>query len=80
MYIKELAPERLAEFFHHYNRALEVFGKAGESDSWQERAESEKNPSEAAACLILLQLDLTKDESENSRRYFAKPGEAEWGC
>ncbi|HYA25564.1 MAG TPA: hypothetical protein VEF05_15480 [Terriglobales bacterium] len=79
MHIKEVAPERLGEFFQHYHRALEVFGKASESSS-KERAEPEKNHSGAAACLVLLQLDLTESESAKSRQYFAEPGEAEWGC
>jgi len=34
----------------------------------------------AAARLALLELDSIGDEREDSRRYFAKPGEAEWGC
>lgn len=80
MLIKEVAPERLAEFFHHYNRALEVFGKGSESGSWEETAKPEKNPSGAAAGLILLELDSTRNTSPKSRPYFAQPGEAEWGC
>jgi len=80
MHIKEVAPERLGEFFQHYHRALEVFGKASEGASSKETAEPEKIHSGAAACLILLQLDLTKSESAKARQYFAEPGEAEWGC
>ena len=34
----------------------------------------------AAARLALLELASTAREREDSRRYFAKPGEAEWGC
>ena len=34
----------------------------------------------AAARLALLELGSIEGERENSRRYFAKPGEAEWGC
>jgi hypothetical protein len=33
----------------------------------------------AAARLAILELD-TNSHVEDSRRYFAKPGEAEWGC
>jgi hypothetical protein len=80
MLIKEVAPERLAEFFHHYNRALEVFGKGSESGSWREMAKPQKNRLVAAAHLILLEVDSTKNESAKSRQYFAEPGEAEWGC
>jgi hypothetical protein len=80
MHIKKLAPERSAEFFHHYNRALEIFGKGSESGSWEETAKPEKNRSSAAVGLILLELDSTKSPSARSRQYFAEPGEAEWGC
>ena len=34
----------------------------------------------AAARLALLELSSTAKEREDSRRYFAKPGQAEWGC
>jgi hypothetical protein len=79
MWIEEVAPERLAEFFHHHHKALEVFGKGTEDGSWKEMAKPEKNHLVAAARLILL-LDSTKKESAKSRQYFAEPGEAEWGC
>jgi len=80
MWIEEIAPERLAEFLHHYHRALEVFGKGSESGSWKEMAKPEKNRLVAAARLTLLAFDSTKNKSAKSRPYFAKPGEAEWGC
>jgi hypothetical protein len=80
MWIEEVAPERLAEFFHHYHQALEAFGKGSESGSWKEMTNPEKNRMVAAAYLILLGLDSTRNESAKSRPYFAEPGEAEWGC
>ncbi len=80
MWIEELAPERLAEFVRHYHQALEEFGKGSESGSWKEMANPEKNRLVAAARLILLELDSTKNESTKSRKYFAEPGKAEWGC
>jgi hypothetical protein len=80
MWIVEVAPERLAEFFRHYHKALEVFGKGSESGSWKEMATPEKNRLVAAAHLILLEFDLTKSKPAQSRQYFAEPGEAEWGC
>ena len=80
MWIEEVAPERLAEFFHHYHKALEVFDKASEMGSWTEMATPEKNRLVAIARLILLELDSTKNHPAKSRQYFAEPGEAEWGC
>lgn len=80
MWIEELTPERLAEYVRHYHQALEVLGKEGESESWMEMAEPEKNRVKAAARLVLLELDSRKAESAKSRKYFAEPGKAEWGC
>jgi len=80
MWIEELAPERLAEFIRHYHQAMEEFGKGSESGSWKEMANPEKNRLVAAARLILLELDSTKNEPTKSRKYFAEPGKAEWGC
>lgn len=34
----------------------------------------------AAARLALLELGSIEGERDNNKRYFAKPGEAEWGC
>jgi hypothetical protein len=80
MWIEEVAPERLAELFHHYHQALEGFGKESQSGSWKEIARPEKDRLVTEARLILLELDSTKNESAKSRRYFAEPGRAEWGC
>jgi len=80
MRIEEVPAERLREFFHYYRRALEVFGKQSERGSWRETAEPEKDRFVAAARLTLLEFDLTSNKSAKSRRYFAEPGEAEWGC
>lgn len=80
MWIEELTPERLAEYVRHYHQALEVLGKESESGSWQEMSDPEKNRVMAAARLILLELDSSKNASAKSRNYFAEPGKAEWGC
>jgi hypothetical protein len=88
MWINEVAPERLAEIFHHYQQALtpEPSGKpTGECGAWKEVPQKEKSRLVAAARLALLELESlereqkTKDRAE-SRQYFAKSGEAEWGC
>ena len=80
MWIEEVPPERLAEFFQHYHRALEVFDKASESSSWKETAGTKKNHLVAVAHLLLLGVDSSKNESAKPRQHFAEPGEAEWGC
>jgi len=83
MWVNEVAPERLAELFHHYHQALtpEISGKGNEGrESWKEVPQAEKNRLVAAARLALLELDSMTSDRAKSRQYFAQPGEAEWGC
>jgi hypothetical protein len=83
MWIHEIAPERLAELFHHYHQALtpEPSGKGSEGGgSWKEVSPQEKNRLVAAARLALLELESMTSDRARSRQYFAQPGEAEWGC
>jgi hypothetical protein len=88
MWVNEVAPERLAEIFHHYHQALtpEISGKGSQGrGTWKEVPQPEKNRMVAAARLALLELAAMDSESTNrnhpkSRQYFAQAGEAEWGC
>jgi len=88
MSFQDVSAEQLAELFHHYHQALGPdFGCAGKPirASWQEVPQQEKSRMVAAARLTLLELDSThaefmKPEHENSSKYFATAGEAEWGC
>jgi hypothetical protein len=83
MWIHEVAPERLAELFHHYHQALMPgeSGNAGdERSSWREVPQKEKSRLVAAARLALLELESMTRKRAESRQYFAQPGEAEWGC
>jgi hypothetical protein len=83
MWIHEVAPERLAELFHHYHEALTP-GLSGTRDeerhSWREVPPQEKSRLVAAARLALLELESMTSDRARSRQYFAQPGEAEWGC
>ena len=82
MWIHEVAPERLAELFHHYHQALtpEMSGKGSEGHgSWKEVSPQEKKRLVAAARLALLELESITSGRAQSRQYFAQPGEAEWG-
>jgi hypothetical protein len=83
MSIQEVSAEQLAELFHHYHEALGPdFGCASKPNPevWEQMAPQEKSRLVAAARLALLELAATGRNQEDSRRYFAKPGEAEWGC
>jgi hypothetical protein len=82
MSFQEVSAERLAELFHHYHEAL---GPAFESQnkrpaaSWTEVPEQERCRMITAARLTLLELDSHYPRSLDEQ-YFAKAGEAEWGC
>jgi hypothetical protein len=83
MWINEVAPERLAELFHHYQQALtpQSSGKGSEArGSWKEVPQPEKSRMVSAARLTLLELESMTSDNMKSRQYFAQPGEAEWGC
>jgi hypothetical protein len=83
MSIQEVSAEQLAELFHHYHHALASdFGCRTEqaNQSWKDVPQQERNRMTAAARLALLELDSVHGERQDSKRYFAKPGEAEWGC
>jgi hypothetical protein len=84
MSIQEVAPEQLAQLFHHYHQALteDFTGSSdAQSESWEQVPQQEKKRLVSAARLTLLELSATPTtKEEGPRRYFAKPGEAEWGC
>jgi hypothetical protein len=83
MSIQEVAPEQLAELFHHYHQALAPESRCLSKppcETWNDVPEPERNRLVAAARLALLELATTARQQEESKRYFAKPGEAEWGC
>jgi hypothetical protein len=83
MWIQEVSAEQLAELFHHYHQALGPdVGCASKpiAEAWEQVPQQEKSRMVAAAHLALLELVSTASEREDSRRYFAKPGQAEWGC
>jgi hypothetical protein len=82
MSIQEVSAEQLAELFHHYQQSFESGGGASRptAEEWEQLSQPEKDRLIAAARLTLVDLISTAKELEDSRRYFAKPGEAEWGC
>jgi hypothetical protein len=82
MSIQEVLPEQLARLFHHYHQSLapECLAHADQTPAWQDVPLQERARFVSAARLALLELATIAKEQEENRRYFAKPGEAEWGC
>lgn len=88
MLIQEVSPERFAQLFHHYHEALagepESAAKLRTKEAWERVPAMEKSRLITAARLALLEVEVlpreTSSRESQSRRYFAKPGEAEWGC
>ena len=83
MSIQEVSAEQLAQLFYHYHEKLGPdFGAASKPnpEAWERVPQPQKSRLIAAAQLALLELASTAKDREDSRRYFAKPGEAEWGC
>ena len=82
--IQDVSAERLAKIFHHYHEALSHDGnghsKGEESSSWERAPQNERKLMVAAARLALLELATTPAEPTPRRKYYANPGDAEWGC
>ena len=81
-WIQDVPAEQLARLFHNYREALAQDSDSQErtASSWERASQSERKLMVAAARLALLELTTTPEPSAPERRYFAKPGEAEWGC
>ena len=81
MSIDEISVERLAERLHHYHHVLETdfAPQASPERPWEELSSRDRTRLVTAARLALGDLR-AEDRESKSRRYFAKPGEAEWGC
>ena len=82
--IQNVSVEQLAKVFHHYHEALANDFHGGASRkadySWEEASQQERKLMVAAARLTLLELGEKSKNDEPGREYFAKPGEADWGC
>ena len=79
MSTQEVFVQQFERLFHHYREALSLEAEQ-ESASWDSVPLDERNRLVAAARLAILELDSSAGMQNDSRRYFAKPGEAEWGC
>jgi hypothetical protein len=86
MSIQDVSAEQLAKLFHHYRGALahdfDCASGNEASSSWDRAPQHERRLLVAAARLTLLELAAATAPATagSGRRYFATPGEADWGC
>ena len=77
---QEVFVQQFARLFHHYQEALLPDAPVEPGTAWDSIAPDERNRMVAAARLAILELEADARLQEDSRKYYAKPGEAEWGC
>ena len=81
MSIQDVNAEQLAKLFHHYREALaHDCDSRSEASSWDRAPQSERKLMVAAARLALLELATAPATPTSGRKYYAKHGEADWGC
>jgi hypothetical protein len=82
--IQDVSAEQLAKLFQHYREALaqdyDCNANEEKNAGWDRTSNNEKRLMVAAARLALLELAATTVPDQASRKYFSKPGEADWGC
>jgi hypothetical protein len=82
--IEDVSPEQLAKLVHYYQGALtqDSGSQCGEdcTSSWERASQQEREVLVSAARLALLELAAPPAQPSRSRKYFAQPGEADWGC
>ena len=83
MSTQEVFVEQFARLFHHYQEALSPASQEPPeppSHSWNSVPADDRDRLMAAARLAILEMETNAHREGNPRKYFAKPGEAEWGC
>ncbi len=82
--IQDVSPEQLAKLVHYYQGALahEPGSHCGEdcTSLWERAPQHEREVMVSAARLALMELAAEPAQPRNPRKYFAMPGEADWGC
>jgi hypothetical protein len=85
-----ISAEALAKLFYQYHQTLAPIFECETSEapaSWEAARSKERKLMIATARLVLSDLaslgrqpETTTGEKDTTRSYFAKPGQAEWGC
>lgn len=79
MQTQEVSVQQFARLAHHDSVALSS-DREPESRSHGSAPADERHRLVAAARLAILELESNARPEDDSRRFFAKPGEAEWRC
>ena len=79
---EDIDAEVLARIFHHYQGALAVKEDRPQSEdsSWEHTPPKTRRLMIDAARLTLKELSSPAAQPDPAREFYAKPGEAEWGC
>jgi hypothetical protein len=83
MSTQEVFVQQFARLFQHYQEALSPEieqPSTAQTEAWKTVPPDERHRMVAAARLAILELETNARVEDDSRKYFAKPGEAEWGC
>ena len=83
MSTQEVFVQQFARLFHHYQEALSPVSENTsklDSESWRTITPDERDRMMAAARLAITEMETTARLENDSRKYYAKPGNAEWGC
>ena len=76
---QEVFVQQFAMRFNHYHETTLPEPEQG-SAAWSAIPAEQRSRLVAAARLAILDLESDTHLQDDSRRYFAIPGEAEWGC
>ena len=79
MSAQELFIQQFARLFHQHREAASRHSALENAPATSATLDDD-NRLTAAARLAILELETNALLQDNGRRYFAKPGEAEWGC
>jgi len=78
---QDVDAEQLARLYYHYHEALAPESEKQANDkssTWESTPQPERRRMVAAARLALL--ELAAPAVPKKRKYYATPGEADWGC
>jgi hypothetical protein len=83
MSTQEVFVQQFARLFHHYHEALSPESEQttqAQLAAWNSVPPDERDRMMEAARLAIVELESNARPEDDSRKYYAKPGEAEWGC